>query len=711
MATWLKFCMSSIFCRPDSQTTSISPDARMLRKLVRDRTCRPALRWILESLLEYLTHKLAKWSTRNVNPKPGLGTVAETNVRNKESPVQRTEDSMKPSSTTIQRLDLQNLSQGILRSSQKERLCSRYKGDQIEDSAPRCLTSFKLLQAKFTRSTPKPLIAQQREVGSLPSNRGLAGNVNHSQDREQETHKGKQYWAKKEQGQRRVGSVKDIVARFAVVEQKEMGGNMQQQQPVKPRLIGRGLLLSSLMERFETTATVRKGGDLKSSNERRPGGVKVTGNVKQMVACHERGHQQGAVHCVDKQRQLQQMKSKSAEQQLKGIQTAERPDQSMDISTNGKSNMRLQSHLTTKQISDRPSDQETKGHCSLKHTTCQPCDNDGEGWSSGESQTAVEETQRVAGTLKYGHLQLLCSTSVIEWSLPEPHRVFIQVETPMSWHVATILPCFSVWSLACIDSSPKQYFKKPKCGTLESTQLGNIPHSLEEAPHEAVQCSPVDAATSEPCGRVPERNCAGQNPIENKAEEHGPQKDATIQGRLPKYLIPRIYRCEDQPSADQTAPSPETMISVDRMLASPSDTSMTDFNYGNKTMGNFQDVPSHRHNPKIANTNHHSVTKTKAAEGKPGEKDGDDREGQDSTVTPADNNTNVPQSLRISEVDVSEATFKDSNAPAVALPNQILPQTDKQKQRPKYTTINYGDPSVKHTYKPKIIRFTDTFTF
>lgn len=96
MGTGIKFCMSSILHRPDSLKTSISPDASRLRKLVRDRNCRPVLRGILESLLHYLTQDLPKRTTRNRNPeKPGSDAVVERNTRNTDWPDQRIETLMR----------------------------------------------------------------------------------------------------------------------------------------------------------------------------------------------------------------------------------------------------------------------------------------------------------------------------------------------------------------------------------------------------------------------------------------------------------------------------------------------------------------------------------------------------------------------------------------------------------------------------------------
>ncbi|KAM7424335.1 hypothetical protein PAMA_000600 [Pampus argenteus] len=248
--------------KPDSQKASISPDASMLRKLVRDRNCRPVLREILESLLHYLTKDLPNWTTRNRDvEKPVLGIVAERNLRNRDWPVQRTEASRKQTQLQINgnrtkgnTAEIRSkIPEKCWSDQQKEILPSRCGGDQrAGDIISRRLTTFLLLQSKFTRSTPKPPITHQREVGTLSSSRGVAGNVNHNQDSEHDMHKRGQ--ASREHGLKKGSSVKDIVAKFVIAEQKERGENMPK-QPIKPRLTGKGILLSSLMEKFETMAT------------------------------------------------------------------------------------------------------------------------------------------------------------------------------------------------------------------------------------------------------------------------------------------------------------------------------------------------------------------------------------------------------------------------------------------------------------------------
>ncbi|KAF3686567.1 [Protein ADP-ribosylarginine] hydrolase-like protein 1 [Channa argus] len=255
--------------KPDSWKTSISPDANMLRKLVRDRKCHPVLRGIFESLLHYIMQDLPKWSTRNQSlEKSEFGIVAEIDTRNKDCPKGRTETSMKhlqPSCTVLQlpeehkmtELKTAETSSKMPEKHQsgpkKDRLLSKYRGNKKAGGLiPQRLTTFQLLQSKFTRSTPKTFITYQREVGTLSSIK-VAGNVNYSQGNEHDVQKRDR--AKRDPRLKNTGSVKDMVAKFAVAERKERGLNVIK-EPIKPRLIGRGIFLSSLMKRFETMATV-----------------------------------------------------------------------------------------------------------------------------------------------------------------------------------------------------------------------------------------------------------------------------------------------------------------------------------------------------------------------------------------------------------------------------------------------------------------------
>ena len=350
MATGIEFCVSSILRRPDSRKTSNCPSAKMLRKLVRDCKCPPVLRGILESLLNYLTQDLPKWTMRNRHPhKPVSDILAERTIDSDQTIEPLVKQTQLKTSCFIVQLSGEHkttrqkpaetsskTSGQCLINPQKERLPSKHRVQRTGELIPRRLTTFQLLQSKFLRSTPKPLISRQREVGTLSSKQGTGGVLNHCQSNELNVQTKNQ--TRREQGPNRGSSVKDIVAKFAMAEHKRKQENMLKQQPTKPRLIGKGIILSSLMKRFETMATVCKGSALKCSHDCSSGRVAVTTDVKQRVACHESWHQQAADQTVGTLNQHKQIKGKSVGLQTKGNETINgqerRPGQAEDILTN-----------------------------------------------------------------------------------------------------------------------------------------------------------------------------------------------------------------------------------------------------------------------------------------------------------------------------------------------------------------------------------------
>ncbi|XP_042348434.1 protein ADP-ribosylarginine hydrolase-like protein 1 [Plectropomus leopardus] len=766
--------------KPDSRKTSISPDARMLRKLLRDRNCRPVLRGILESLLHYLTQDLPKLTARNPQ-KPGSDIGVE---RNTDLADQRVETSVKQtqlqtSCTIVQLFKEHKMTHRKTADTTPNRLPSRWGGDQKEGGLiHRRLTTFQLLQSKFTRSTPKSPITHQREVGSLSSSRGVAGKVSHCQDSECDIHKRDQ--TRREQGLKKAGSVKDIIAKFAVAEQKEKGENMKK-QPIKPRVIGRGILLSSLMERFESMATVCKGHELKCSQEKPSRGVKVTGCIKERVACHERWHQQALDQTVHKQNQHKQIKSKSVGWQLKGNQTTNGQEQRQEQTEEGLTKVKLEEKNNSimeqmRQMGDQHSDQNSEGHCLLNHKD-QAYRSDIKGRSSrecGEIQTTIEGNG-ITKKLEYGHLKLICLTSVTERLLPEPYRLFPQVEAHVKWHVATIETCPPVWS-TCVDSSPKIYSVEPT----GSSPFENTLNLKTEVPHGALQHSDRESSTGEPSTAAAEERCPLKPEIDGLSTyvgcdhvEYGAVEDSskavTSQKRLPKYVIPYVCRFDYQQddddeinSSSQLAPQPENITPLIAMPPPHSDTCMTAFNNGSATVGinlchpntitvqtltkrkptegnlhgkegearerreeitpvdmnNDTSVTAFNTGLAIRGMNLcpsnkvkvQMITKKKPNEGKPHEKGEEARDGREK-ITPVDiNDTSVLQNFGLSEESANKSAFEYSNMSAETLP-KVEPERHNPKQRTKYRTINYGDPSVKQTYKPKIIRFTDTFTF
>lgn len=693
MATGNKSCMSSILYRPDSRKASITPDAGMLRKLVRDRNCRPVLRGILESLLHYLTQNLPKWTTRIGHPdKPGSEIVIE---RNTNWPDQRIEASINQTQTSCavsqhpgehekKQIKTAESSSKIPEKCWSDPQKDKPRDPRAGDLIPRRLTTFQLLQSKFIRSTPKPPMTHQREVGTLSCSRGVAGNVKHCQDNEHYMHKKDR--TRTEQGLKRGGSVKDMIAKFATAEQKEKGVKMMKKEPIKPRLIGRGILLSSLMEKFETLATVCKGSDLKCSHERPSEGS----NMKQRVACHESWCRETTDQTVHKQTDR-----KSVGQQLRADQTTNEQEQRPQ-QVNVNSNLEVKNHCKAEpksQTGEEYPDRQAEGL--LKRVKAQVCDEDVKERRSGENGAIHIETY-ITQKLKYGHLELLCLTSVIESLFPEPNRLLPQVEAQVSWHVATIMTCPPVWS-TCVDSSPKQHEPPGSSHT----------NLKAEVPHRSLQYFYRESSSSERAAEVADGRCTllpkteglstytGCKAMENRAmEDLDPTKAVTIQRGLPKYVIPRVYRCDyphvvdDQTDlSPQSAPNSETTTLLPQPPPQLDTSSTTAFN---TELG----------------TCHNIKTKDKPAESKPLEKEGDAGE----KVAPVDiNDTSVPQSFTLSEDMASMAAFEDSKTSVVTSSN-IQRERDR-KQRPKYTTISYGDPSVRQTYKPKTIRFTDTFTF
>lgn len=687
IAMSIKFRMSFILHRPECQKASIGPDATMLRKLVRDRNCRPVLRGILESLLHYLTHDLPHWTTtsRDVK-KPVLGTVNESTTRKTDCPVQA---ELWASHEAISQLPEEHKIPGKCLSHQQKKMLPRVcRGDKgSEDLIPRRLTTFQLLHSKFIRSKPKPHIPHQREVGPLSPSRGVAGDD--KPDSEHEMHKrGRD---RREPGLKRGNSVKHIVAKFAAVELKGKGENHMKQQPIKPRLIGRGILLSSLMEKFETMATVCKG-----NNERPREGVKVTSFVKLKVG-HERECKQAVNKTDHKPNQQDRMKKKCAKEQLEENPTTDgeeqRPQQQVDVPTIADSNLEDRKTVEVGQTQHQTSAHEDGDYCSLHNLKGQAYANDVKSCSSGEH--GKTQTEFVTDKFKYGHLERLCFSCVTEWSLPQPYRLVLHGDAPVRWHVANMQPRSPVWS-KCVDSSPKQYLKRH---TVETSGSLNLEKMGGEGGCAVKQSVDTDDSL-----------------MYNRVVKDPLRPTATNQSRLPHHVIPRVHRFDTQQGADQTCSSrqsaqhPEAETLLDAMPPSQSDSSTTSFNTAVMVKGSSQDIAMYPLDVRVQSAC--SVTENEEADGKLEQVYQTDVEGKEDTLTAVDKRcTGVQQGFRLSEASARIHMFDDKMTPAVTLPDNVQLQADNSKQRPKYTTINYGDPSVKQIYKPKIIRFTDTFTF
>ncbi|KAM9397306.1 uncharacterized protein ACWYII_032646 isoform 2-T2 [Salvelinus alpinus] len=235
-------------------------DTSALKKLVWDRMTRPELRGVLESLLHYLTQDLP---SRSPTARPPERLWLEVSVG----------------------LEVPQL--------------SRCGGRPAGGDVSRRLTSFQLLQAKFLRNTPNPPLTHRREVGALAlsSREGRGGGCG---IRETPSGQVEGCIPKTGRGVRKGNTVKDVLARFAAATQKERGGATQGGGASKrPRPIGKGQLLSAIMDKFETMATVQRGSDVsclkKSSSPgtSSPGKVKGTGGrVKELVSRQEEEGQQ-----------------------------------------------------------------------------------------------------------------------------------------------------------------------------------------------------------------------------------------------------------------------------------------------------------------------------------------------------------------------------------------------------------------------------------
>ncbi|XP_055769924.1 uncharacterized protein LOC129845961 isoform X2 [Salvelinus fontinalis] len=745
-------------------------DTSALKKLVWDRTTRPELRGVLESLLHYLTQDLPS-----------------------RSPTARPPERLGP-----------ELSVGL-----EVPQFSRCGGRPAGGDVSRRLTSFQLLQAKFLRNTHNPPLTHRREVGALAlsSREGRGGGCGI-----RETHSGQVEGCipKTGRGVRKGNTVKDVLARFSAATQKERGGATQGGGASKrPRTIGKGQLLSAIMDKFETMATVQRGSDVSSLKKSSspgassPGKVKGTGGrVKELVSRQEEEGQQ----CLGQPGQpvkgqssvKQQVKSKGWGQQRKenpsGVQGGDRGSEKTvaalkDSPQHRKGrnwNQKVKGHsVVNKQIRGPGSDQEAEGqiqdsikevevwganqqveilgmnqqvetlgmnqqvetlgmnqqvetlgmnqqvetlgtnqqveiqdtnqeqivssgqrleghgsevdkelkvqseNIEVKASVGQEVvvqashqenqDQDSEVEVSGqevkaqvtgqefkaqvtgqevkaqvtgqEVKTQVSDQELKVQELSYVQVELLCSAAVVQWSPPAPQVEMPEVEALQPGYLATLLPCPPVWALASSVDPPAQ-----KC-----SGLGSKTRTLE------------GSHLSYPW---------------RKQYMDPPQPRSTQRGQS-RYPIPRgAHGSESEPSelgqAHNTSLSPP-----------PSESTTPDV---------MTSVPT---TPDLDLCFLPSAPTTSNQEPRPHE---------------AKKEVNVPMALQSGDEEVTcqegegqgsaEMSHKDDvitmSGSSVAEPERL--QTEKQ-ERPKYRTLNYGDPSAKLIYKPKIIRFTDTFNF
>lgn len=718
--------------------TRIHPDACKMRKLIRDPNCRPVLRGILESLLKYLTEDLGKRTPRNA-----------------EGPDLRRDTYMKTKT-----------SEGKFQ-----------KSGGAKDQKCRRLTSFQLLQSKFLKSSPKPFTSHQREVGTLSSGRGAP---RHDEDTKRDQ-------TKRPQGPKRRSSVKEIVAKFAVAERKEQQLQTQKKQP---KLAGRGILLSSLVETFENVATVRKKSDFKFSHGKIYGGVPSA--VRETVARLE-GEKQRA--------------SDATVKPLKQTKTTGR-DPGLD---------RAENVFTKVNWTDETDPREI---CSSSNQASA---------DFSKIQTASNEAESPEKTLKNGRQELLPSASVSEWSPPEPRRVLLHEELPLTWNIATIVTCSPVLS-TCVDTFPEEHLQEASdspnldkrtdgpCEDLESSS--RICSPVSESPNLEKRtdgpckdlesssriCSPVskspnldkriddpfeetksysrtcsvlqfspeehlwepsespnlDKRAYDPCKDLESssRTCppVQSRSVDPSLEEHlrKPSESPNQDKRTGKTTVdpldmlelssrscsPVCSRCVDSSFDKRTENPPEDLESSsatgesfiktpETKLKPSEDAGSEDLNLPGSGPQGFsipcQISPSSQSEPTRLLESHHHMTDLgpvfKTLEhlqdvgsynscciSKPGTTKEKSKENASETVEKGKGLENgdfgTPQSFRLSVEATGNDAFKDRGLSVTRF------QLGRDiKQKPKYTTINYGEPSVKQTYKPKIIRFTDTFNF
>lgn len=583
------------------------------------------LRGILESLLRYLTQDLPKWATQDGNLKKPRTDQSDQRTESAE------EHKMIPDKPA----------ERFLETLETYKLQNSYGGTTSRDPVPRHLTTFQLLQSKFMRSSSKAPLTCQREVGTLSSSRGATGDLKNFNTKEPEP----KSQTRRVQGQKRGGSVRDIVAKFAMAERKEKGENASKTQPLRAQLTGRGRLLSTLMERFETVATVRKGSAAAQ--------IRLPSDVKQMVACRERRQQERGDQNVHKQKQPRRMKIKS---DLKGHNSDSGQQPAPGLKTPEIKSKQEVSHV-------RRSDQKPEDQCSIKtvkHQKCNKTDKNSD--HHGEIQTRPEE-YNITARLKYADLEVFTSMSVIEERLPEPYKPLPQVEAPMKCHVGTITTSSPVW-------------------------FTSVAHSPKLHPAEASGKPPTGASENGSHLDLQREGNVG-------AEENlNPSKPGTGRKTGPTHLIPRVHRftfpqdVKDHPRSSQRPAEKSESICLNAGQSACLATSNT---------GPLARPPSNTEKKTLQTT----IKETQM------EDNLHDKEGKAKELTPV---ITEDPNMQHSEEAKAKAAAEDVTIPTVSS-SEAHPKADYQKLRPKYKTVNYGDPSVKAAYKPKIIRFTDTFTF
>lgn len=601
MSTGLNSACPLFLHRPDSQRASNVPDAGMLRKMVRDCSCHPVLRGVLENLLNYLTRELPKRAAQGRNLK------ADRSDRRAENPPDHAQ--RLPGRHKSIREELPEVS---LPAPELMRLQNSCGGATSGDAAPRHLTAFQLLQSKFMRSGSKAPVPRQREVGPLASTRGATAGLKSSEGEGP----GRKSPARRGLGPKRGGSVKDIVARFSVAERREKFGNGARNQPPKPRAAGGGSALSALMERFETAAEVRKG----SAAAR----VLLPSDVRLMVARRERRQGSG-----EDQSQPGKMKDRPG---LKGRSSG-------GLEGPAPGTPRTGSNPGKNPSDPNPEDRRPTG--AVKHQICHKAESPEK--NSGRRGEARPRSETADARLKHGRPEAFAFRSVAEEFHPEPYQLLLQVEARMEHRVGTITTSSPVWS-TCVGRSP----------------------DLRPARPPETRAEPPAVAAADGSG------------------DPGPPDSGAGQKSGPGYLIPRRNRCRFSQGVEDRARS------FRLPAAGSEDTFLNAARPARPDPGSGPSTCTEKEMGQI------KIQET------PTECGGDGKARGLTAGGPEDTNPQLRED--------AEAPAEDDAAPAVTSPGRLR-EADVQELRPKYKTINYGDPSVKETYKPKTIRFTDTFTF
>lgn len=678
-----KSCMSSILCRTDCQKTGISPDVGALRRLIRDPECRPVLRGIFESLLHYLIHDLLKRTTQNTS-QPESSSVLQIHTRNTAEP-----DLQKDKKTNFQKGVRVVHLRGKMTAERSSNTPEKCKVDQRAGGLIcRRLTTFQLLRSKFLRSLPKPFNTNQREVGTLCSSRGVPGRDNPYQNRKYNTDT-------RDKGLKRRGTVKQIVAKFAMTDQKQPGLKTLIEEPIKPRCIGRGILLNLLMTRFENVATVRKKKDLFLAHKQLSGRDVVASQMKENIAGVEREKQQVGDQTFKKQnpgksRQCKSVKESKVNQIRREQQ--QRPDPEADVLTKPNSHAEDEGHLRAESL-----DQEIS--FSLNRRKCKAHDMDVEdGTSKQFSQipTTVHKAEPME-RVNFAEIEILPLISVTKWSTPQPCKILPQEEIKVNWQIATIFTCSPAWS-ECVESFPPKEIKSEISERWEQEKISREnPDDLLGNP----ECS-----SSESAGTESEQTEDGAKSktqtysLEFANVDVSLQSSKPDQGGFSKCVIPSIYRFGAINSYKSTL-HPETITPLTENQLTHSSL----IHPGNEASHSLQeiqekDVCSPHSDSHLAVTTRKSVVGAEAKH----------QEAIEDVKQSERNNIGKPGSCRRLEETANKDTFADGES-SEFLSHRFQPERDNTKPRPKYRTINYADPSVKQTYKPKVIRFTDTFTF